>query len=221
MLNKSGSIIILMIIIVSSFCFAIPLLIILLFPRYFADKWCISLVSGFCGVGDASVGFKVISLSVSFHARLSSLVSSDSWSVTSPPLEASPSSASCPGGCWVRAELSSSSPLSLPTLAAGWKLSQRGRTQLWHLLEALIQITLQHWICTHSTSGWAPRSKLHEAVWTAFSSASSSTVRSNLNTGLSLVSLSHCPGPDSTSSFNLLDISSSSCDWSQYRSLTL
>lgn len=53
-----------MIIIVSSFCFAIPLLIILLFPRYFADiindvfQW-------FCGAGDASVGYLVISLSAS------------------------------------------------------------------------------------------------------------------------------------------------------------
>lgn len=93
--------------------------------------------------------------------------------------------------------------LSLPMLAAGWKLRQRGRTQLWHLLEALIQITLQHWICMHFTSGWAPRSKLHEAVWTGFGSPSSSTVRSNLKTGLSLLSPSHPPGPNSTSSFNL------------------
>lgn len=199
-----------MIIIVSSFCFAIPLLIILLFPRYFADiindvfQW-------FCGVGDASVGYLVISLSASL--MLPFMPVSCLWFLQIPGVSRLLLSKSHPPLPCVLvvtdsvAESGQSCPpplrLSLPTLAAGWKLRQRGRTQLWHLLEALIQITLQHWICMHFTSGWAPRSKLHEAVWTGFGSPSSSTVRSNLKTGLSLLSPSHPPGPNSTSSFNL------------------
>lgn len=120
-----------MIIIVSSFCFAIPLLIILLFlsiiTLYFSGFWFLWRWRRLCRIYGY---FPQCFLNASFHASLLSLVSSDSWSVTSPPLEVSPSSASCPGGnrlgCWVRAELSSSSP-SLSSYARCWMKAESER----------------------------------------------------------------------------------------------
>lgn len=204
-----------MIIIVSSFCFAIPLLIILLFCWYY--KWCISVVlwrwRRLCRIYGH---FPQCFLNASFHASLLSLVSSDSWSVTSPPLEVSPSSASCPGGkrlgCWVRAELSSSSP-SLSSYARCWMKaeSERENTALTSVggfnPNHLTTLNLHAFHLRLGSSLEAPRGRVDGFQLSFFLHSEKQPEP------LCLIPLDPTRHPALIS----LDISSS--DWSQYRSL--